>query len=682
MSLTTDSPAGADAPALPDGIRRLWARQLAHYPGTGPRQLYLAITVIAAIFLYYALYVQGAVATQIITAFDFSFTAFVFVSVIGNAVGAGASLFAGLADRWGRANLVVGGLLLVALIALFGLPHAPGQAGFTVMYAMLCFVEGIVLVATPALVRDFSPQVGRGVAMGFWTLGPVLGSLTVTMVSSNTLDAHPDWRFQFYVCGVVGLFVFVLAALGLRELTPALRDQLMVSLRDRALVEARAAGLDPEQAGRESWRRVLRFDVLGPAFAISMFLLLYYILVGFAVVYFATVYGYPEARANALANWYWISNAIALVVAGVLSDRLRVRKPFMVLGMVVSLVGNILFALAATEPDTGYYTLAVYFVLSASGSGIAYVAWMASFTETVERHSPAATATGLALWGWTLRLVVSAALIIFTFVLPATSVLVDQGARVEHIVAEHPAEVAVLSAVDPAASATLARDPRDVGALSTALGQVAAQQGASPAEAEAVSTAVRERSRELAAAQAIAPPTLAALQQNPRDLAAAGSAIGDISRELAVDQPTAVRLLTSLADPEVKSDLALVQRYGGVLTEAEAAIAPDDLAYLSEHGSDVAKAQEDNPGQWQNWWWVCVAGQVVFLPFVFVMAGRWSPRRAREDERAHEAMVERELAALHSGTAVDRAGGPGTSPATATAPHRSEGTVSEGTAEN
>ena len=60
-----------------------------------------------------------------------------------------------------------------------------------VLFAVLSFVEGIVLVATPALIRDFSPQVGRGIAMGFWTLGPVLGSLVVTEVSSNTLDSPP-----------------------------------------------------------------------------------------------------------------------------------------------------------------------------------------------------------------------------------------------------------------------------------------------------------------------------------------------------------------------------------------------------------------------------------------------------------------------------------------------------------
>src|SRR5438105_1270695 len=36
--------------------RRLWARQLPHYPDTGPRTLYLGLTVAATIVLYYELY--------------------------------------------------------------------------------------------------------------------------------------------------------------------------------------------------------------------------------------------------------------------------------------------------------------------------------------------------------------------------------------------------------------------------------------------------------------------------------------------------------------------------------------------------------------------------------------------------------------------------------------------------
>src|SRR5207248_1732153 len=160
--------------------------------------------------------------------YGFTFTQFVFILVIGNAVGAFASLFAGLADRWGRANLVVGGVLVTGLLILFGLPHAPNKTVYGVLFAGVSLVEGIALVATPALIRDFSPQVGRGTAMGFWTLGPVLGSLVVTEVSSHTLDGHPDWQFQFYVAGLVGVIVALVAVFGLRELSPQLRDQLMV----------------------------------------------------------------------------------------------------------------------------------------------------------------------------------------------------------------------------------------------------------------------------------------------------------------------------------------------------------------------------------------------------------------------------------------------------------------------
>src|SRR5690348_3821247 len=84
---TTSAPPRASGSAAPTGggIRRLWDRKLSHYPESGPRSLYLAITVLATVVLYYELYVAGAVATDIITEFGFSFTGFVFVSVIGNA---------------------------------------------------------------------------------------------------------------------------------------------------------------------------------------------------------------------------------------------------------------------------------------------------------------------------------------------------------------------------------------------------------------------------------------------------------------------------------------------------------------------------------------------------------------------------------------------------------------------
>jgi len=150
MVETATEPAPRNQPPA-SGMARLWDRQLSSYPDTRMRFAYLGITVLATVILYYELYIQGAVATKIITYFGMTFTQFVFISVVGNLVGAFASLAAGLADRWGRANLTVLGLFITGIITLFGLPNAPNTATFAVLFAVLSVVEGMILVATPAL---------------------------------------------------------------------------------------------------------------------------------------------------------------------------------------------------------------------------------------------------------------------------------------------------------------------------------------------------------------------------------------------------------------------------------------------------------------------------------------------------------------------------------------------------
>ena len=93
------------------GASWLWQRQLDAYPDTRPRFLYLGITVLATIMLYYELYVAGSVSTLILSNLHASFNFFVLLLAFGNLIGAFGALLAGLTDRLGRANLVVGGLL-------------------------------------------------------------------------------------------------------------------------------------------------------------------------------------------------------------------------------------------------------------------------------------------------------------------------------------------------------------------------------------------------------------------------------------------------------------------------------------------------------------------------------------------------------------------------------------------
>ncbi|MEC3993220.1 MFS transporter [Actinacidiphila sp. DG2A-62] len=699
-------------PAAPpiDARRGLWGRQLDRYPGNGARALYLGIIVVSTVTLYYELFVQNAVSTQIAANLHMSLAYFIAVIVTGYGLGAVGSVVAGLADRWGRANLVVYGLALTGGLVLFGLPNAHTKLTYLVLFGLVSIVEGVVLVASPALVRDFSPQVGRASAMGLWTLGPVVGSLLVTEVSSNTLTSHPDWQYQFRFCGVVGLGVFVIAFVGLRELAPRLRDQLMVSLRDQAVVEARARGVDPDRAVDGRWRQVLRTDVIGPAFGIGAFLLFFYMAVGLFVVFYTTTFGYSLARANALGNWYWGLQAVALVIAGVVSDRLRVRKPFMVVGAAVSAVGVALFALATTHADTGYYHFAWIIALISVGSAIALSAWMAAFTETVEKHSPAATATGLAIWGAMLRVIVVATLGSVTFAIPAAETLVDHGpqveaavagkdpnlsasqnaivkavaadpgiaARAQQLAARDSAEVATAARLSPSVSTALIAHPDDQKAQAAALSQISGKPVGEIARVMTLSTRYRAQ---LATAATLDPATQTALATGATDPATLAKAVGEIAAGLHVPVATATADLQALAEVP-PADLVLLRTDGPAVQQARAkltalaAVPPADLTFLNTYGRGlkdpavasalaslqkeapaVRKATEDGPEQWQRWWWLCFIGQLVFLPSIWLLAGRWSPAKARADAAAHNSAVARELAALAAERAEGRQAG-------------------------
>src|SRR5258707_15664962 len=304
-----------------------------------------------------------------------SFTFFVVTLALGNLIGTFGSVFAGLTDRLGRANLVVFGLLFTGVFVAFVLPAATSKWVFTIEGFVVGVVEGICLVATPALIRDFSPQVGRATAMGFWTSGPVLGSLIVSVVGSRTVPAvvHDPrfWTHEYRICGIVGLVVFVIALIALRKLSPRLSDQLMVTMRDRALIEARAKGIDIEAALRHPWRQLLKPDVIISAIGVSLMLLIYYTAVAFAVIYLTTVFGFSVKDANGLGNWNWGFNVIAVILIGIISHRFRGRKPFMVIGGVLGAVMVVVY-LEQAGHHPGYYSLALMLALLPLGLGLAY----------------------------------------------------------------------------------------------------------------------------------------------------------------------------------------------------------------------------------------------------------------------------------------------------------------------
>ncbi len=101
---------------------------------------------------------------------------------------------------------------MIGLVQLVGVPNIHSKFGFALAYVVIGFVEGIILVSTPAMIRDFSPQMGRAAAMGFWALGPVVGSLVANLVANHTLSHLGPWQDQFMISGVVCMGVVVIAS--------------------------------------------------------------------------------------------------------------------------------------------------------------------------------------------------------------------------------------------------------------------------------------------------------------------------------------------------------------------------------------------------------------------------------------------------------------------------------------
>ncbi len=393
-------------------MRGLWYRSLDHYPSNSRRIWYLALAVIATIILYYESYTLASVAPLVQAQFHLSLSSYVYALVLGNVLGAISAILGSFSDRVGRGNLIVYGLLVTAICTLL-VSVTTTLLSFLILYWVLGFIEGIILTVTPALVRDFSPRLGRAAAMGFWTVGPVGGSVLATFMASQTLPVYHTWQSQYVISGIVGLVIFVVCLFGLRELSSGLRDQIMNSLQEKALIEARAAGIDVEAAVKHPWRQMMRPRLIFSSIGISLFLLIYYAAVGFFVIYLSSIFKFSVPQANGMVSIFWAVNVVSAVVIGFISDAALVRKPFMVIGTVALIIVTLLFISRIGQP-TDATLMTILLILIGICLSVAYVTWMAGYTETVEEINPALVATGLALWGFILRWIV----VISTLVLP------------------------------------------------------------------------------------------------------------------------------------------------------------------------------------------------------------------------------------------------------------------------
>ncbi|HMK99608.1 MAG TPA: MFS transporter [Acidimicrobiales bacterium] len=592
------------APAGTGPSRRVRRRELTSYPSEGRRYAYLAMVVAIAVVLYYVYWEEGATLPLMLPFFHMSFRFFLMLVVVSNGLGAFAAVAGGLADRIGRVNLCLVGTFVIGVVQLVIIPNVHAKMAFSLAYCVIGVVEGIILVVTPALIRDFSPQVGRATAMGFWTVGPTLGYVVASLVATHTLTHLKPWQDQFIISGAVTLAVFAVAFVCLRELSPGLRDQLMVTERDRALVEARARGIDTRSVTAHPWRTLLKWDLLASSLGISTFLLIFYAAVAVFTLYWVVVFDQTTANANGINLWFGAANAGAVVVIGFVSDALHVRKPFMLAGVIGTIIVTFVLLSHTSHPSTGYYTNALIVMALGITIGVAYPAWMAAYTEAVEERNPALAATGLAIWGWVLRVVVAASFLAMPYVITTSNTIVDNVTAATALQAFEAAQPYVPSLSGAAPKVAPA-------SVISGLEQNAGVPGQALAD---MLSGIRHGKSPLAAIRAVP----AALKPQVAALLLFSPLASDIQQ----GKPVSAAQIAGIAhtSPQLATDLRAEQK--------------------------VVPAQHRAPNEWKRWWWVCLGGQVVFLVMIGIMRGRWSPAAARRDIAQRERLVEAELARL------------------------------------
>jgi MFS family permease len=260
-------------------------------------------------------------------------------------------------------------------------------------------LEAALYVVAPALVRDFSPRLRRATAMGFWLIGPIGGLILANGTSSLILTHFDTWQYPYAFAGAVGLLIFLLCLLGLRELSAPLRNQVIVSAQEKDHIEAQAHLAVPAPSMRGAWQQVLRLPILLEAIGYPLYQFMVVTVITFFPLYLSSSAGFPLAQADAMLSVFWVLYGGTALLAGFISDLTIVRKPYILLGCMGTMLATVLLV-----TNTGHRLSSLLLIIVLSFLGISYgissVCWMAGFTEMVEQVNPALVATGLAVLGF------------------------------------------------------------------------------------------------------------------------------------------------------------------------------------------------------------------------------------------------------------------------------------------
>jgi len=247
-----------------------------------------------------------------------------------------------------------------------------------------------------------SPRLSRALAFGLLTIGPVGSNFLANYIAGVTLPIYHTWQSQMWIMGFLGIGMCVPVLLFLKDLSPALRMKIY---RDEAIAtEAQggklATAAEIPGTAREAFVALLRHLepwLLTVPFVIS--LSLYIAIQAFGPLMFTKSFQYSPGDAAAMTSWFWGGNILALIVVGMISDELQVRKQISIAGVIFTCVLLVWWipTFGGTLPRS---TMRLVLMLLGCGLAIISTPWAAQYSESLEEISPALQATGWASTGW------------------------------------------------------------------------------------------------------------------------------------------------------------------------------------------------------------------------------------------------------------------------------------------
>src|SRR5215469_6300379 len=374
-------------------------RTLAEYPRGAHRWTLLLLTVLAAVLAGYEF--QLAPILPLLLPFlhmgHLQYGYFITFTVL---ISAFSAFFGGpLADRYGRV-MILDACLAIITVLVFANLLIVGIKSFVAIRTIMAIVGGLMAGAGAALVRDMSPRLTRALAFGLLTIGPVGSNYLANFIAGLTLPIYHTWQSQMWAMGFLAIGMYVPIFLFLKDLSPELR--LKIFQTEIAALETsghRSTAAELPSSTRNAFAKLLgHFEPWLMVVPFTISLSLYIAIQAFGPLMFTESFHYTPADAARMNSYFWLGNIGALIVIGIISDRLQVRRPISTIGAVA-----VTLLLAWWIPRFGGELPRHLMIMVATLLGcllaMITVPWAAQYSETLEDISPALQATGWAFYG-------------------------------------------------------------------------------------------------------------------------------------------------------------------------------------------------------------------------------------------------------------------------------------------